>query len=723
MQKIVNGIAKLPEILKELGCRKLFLVIDSSYPFLNIKDAIEALPVEEKVKFSDFTPNPLYEQVCKGIELLKSSTCDAILAVGGGSAIDVAKCIKLAVLAEEGDAAIIPPLVSQRLPIDGSKIPFIAIPTTAGTGSESTHNAVMYYEGAKQTVTNDGILPDYAVLEPSVLKTLPLYQKKCTMMDALCQGIESWWSINSTDESKAYSKKTVELIMANWRKYIFENDDEAAAQIMLAANYGGRAINIAQTTAAHAMSYKITSMYNLPHGHAVALGLPVIWEYMLGNTDKCIDIRGQEYLTDVFKQIAQAMGSNTPIEAVSLFRQMMEEIGLKNPVSENRDEDLTVLSASANPVRLKNNPIELDPDTVYHLNSLIVKEPSKIKVTIAVAVYNVEKFIEKCICSALNQDFDNYEILVVDDRGQDDSIEIVKRIASSHPNGDKLRIYRHEKNSGTGGVRNTCIKEARGEYIFFMDGDDYLAENSIRLLYDAMMEKNADIVMGNHQRVFSDGRIERTSKYKPGYLSSDYAIAQWMKENNTNYYPVALWNKLFKTSFLRDNGFTCVSWHRQEDIYFSLQTAFVVKSIVTIPEVTYYWVQVDGSCTHSEATEWHLKQYLDIFDKSISLYNEKERQITGRYPKELYWIITNRYFWGFVTQNVCSSSLLSKSQKNSYLKHIREITNHIKLSDEYAFWQKMVYCVIISPFPYPLFNLCLKFGSIYYKLRNTFNLF
>ena len=228
MQKIINGIANLPAILKEVGCKKLFLVIDSSYSFLNIKDAIEALPVWEMVKFSDFTPNPFYEQVCNGIKLLKQSQCDTILAVGGGSAIDVAKCIKLAVLAKEGNAAIIPPLVSQRLPIEGAKTPFIAIPTTAGTGSESTHNAVMYYEGAKQTVTNDGVLPDYAILEPSVLKTLPLYQKKCTMMDALCQGIESWWSINSTNESKVYSKKTVELIMANWRKYIFENDDETA---------------------------------------------------------------------------------------------------------------------------------------------------------------------------------------------------------------------------------------------------------------------------------------------------------------------------------------------------------------------------------------------------------------------------------------------------------------------------------------------------------------
>lgn len=367
MQKIVNGISNLPEILKEVGCKKLFLVIDSSYPFLNIKDAIETLSVEEKVKFSDFTPNPLYEQVCNGIELLKSSNCDTILAVGGGSAIDVAKCIKLAVLAKEGNAAIIPPLVSQRLPIDGSKIPFIAIPTTAGTGSESTHNAVMYYEGAKQTVTNDGVLPDYAVLEPSVLKTLPLYQKKCTMMDALCQGIESWWSVNSNEESYEYSRKTVELIMANWRKYIFENDDEAAAHIMLAANYGGRAINITQTTAAHAMSYKITSLYKLPHGHAVAVCLPVVWRYMIDHPEECVDSRGVEYLDIIFNRIAKSMACENPNKAIALFRNMIGEMEINNPTSDKRADDLVTLANSVNPIRLKNNPVRVTKDSAMSL--------------------------------------------------------------------------------------------------------------------------------------------------------------------------------------------------------------------------------------------------------------------------------------------------------------------------------------------------------------------
>lgn len=369
-QKILNGISHLREALE--GATKVFLVCDSSFPFLNIKEDIENMGVPH-VMFSDFTPNPLYEQVCKGIDLFQITKCDTLLAVGGGSAIDVAKCIKLAVLAKEGNSALIPPLVSTRVQCDGSKIPFIAIPTTAGTGSESTHNAVMYYEGAKQTVTNDGVLPDYAVLEPSVLKTLPLYQKKCTMMDALCQGIESWWSVNSTEESYEYSRKTIELIMANWRKYIFENDDEAAKQIMLAANYGGLAINITATTAAHAMSYKITSLYGLPHGHAVAVCLPEIWEYMIGHMDKCIDKRGREYLATIFDKIAKAMGRESPEQAIADFHRMMNEMDLERPESKNRVEEMKILSSSVNPVRLKNNPVELVVNAIYSLYDIIVR--------------------------------------------------------------------------------------------------------------------------------------------------------------------------------------------------------------------------------------------------------------------------------------------------------------------------------------------------------------
>lgn len=363
MQKILIGIDCLGEALK--GSTKVLLVCDSSFPFLSIKDDIERMEVPHVV-FDQFTPNPLYEDVCKGVDLFQNAQCDTILAVGGGSSLDVAKCIKLYCRMEKDKLYL-----EQEYKDTGVKL--IAIPTTAGTGSESTRYAVIYYDGKKQSVTHDSIIPDVAILEPKVLKTLPVYQKKCTMMDALCQGIESWWSVNSTDESKKLSREAVETIMHWWHEYIFENTDASAEAIMHAANLAGQAICITQTTAPHAFSYKITSLYKLPHGHAVAVGLPVIWEYMVSNMDKCIDSRGQEYLAGIFNYIAKAMGCQTTMEAIDKFYQMIDEMEMKNPVAENREEELDILATSVNPVRLKNNPIQLSELAICNLYNQIIK--------------------------------------------------------------------------------------------------------------------------------------------------------------------------------------------------------------------------------------------------------------------------------------------------------------------------------------------------------------
>ena len=362
---LLNGISHLKEVLED--SKKVFLVCDSSFPYLNIKNDIENIGLPHVV-FSDYSSNPVYEDVCKGIDLFQITKCDTILAVGGGSSIDVAKCIKLYCQMSRSKLYL-----EQDYKDTGIKL--IAIPTTAGTGSESTRYAVIYYEGQKQSVTHDSIIPNVSILEPKVLKTLPLYQKKCTMLDALSQGIESWWSVNSTEESYEYSRKAIELIMANWRKYIFESDDKAAANIMLAANFGGRAINITQTTAAHAMSYKITSLYHLPHGHAVAVCLPEIWTYMTDHMDQCLDPRGSEYLKGVFLDISKAVGCENPKEAIGTFRQMMLELEMAHPTAEpsHRTSDIELLSTSVNPVRLKNNPIELNEETIHSLYEVIVK--------------------------------------------------------------------------------------------------------------------------------------------------------------------------------------------------------------------------------------------------------------------------------------------------------------------------------------------------------------
>jgi alcohol dehydrogenase class IV len=253
-----------------------------------------------------------------------------------------------------------------------SGVPLIVVPTTAGTGSESTRYAVIYFEGKKQSVAHDSIIPDYAILEPSLLTTLPLYQKKCTMLDALCQGIESLWSVNSTDESVVFSKIAIDLIMHHWHEYIEQNSAKAAVAIMRAANYAGQAINITQTTAPHAMSYKLTSMYGLPHGHAVALCLPEVWMYMLEHPEKCIDPRGKEHLEFVFEWLGQIMGCDSPYKGLMMFRTIMFSLEMPKPESKNRDVELDILAKSVNPERLRNNPVALEEETIHEIYNRIV---------------------------------------------------------------------------------------------------------------------------------------------------------------------------------------------------------------------------------------------------------------------------------------------------------------------------------------------------------------
>lgn len=370
MQKVItaeNNYIKLDNWIRESKISKLMLVCDSSLQFLNaINDKLAKLDTQI-IRFDDFHPNPLYESVVKGVKLFRNEKCDAIMAIGGGSAIDVAKCIKLYSNmqgdGENGDFL--------KQTITANTIPFLAMPTTAGTGSEATRYAVIYYEDKKQSVSDYSCIPQTVLFDASVLKTLPIYQKKATMMDAFCHAIESFWSVNSTDESKEYSRKAIKLILANMDDYL-SNDENANAKMLKAANIAGKAINITQTTAGHAMCYKLTSLYGIAHGHAAALCVRSLFPYMIENTDKCIDQRGKEFLRMTFDEIANAMDCKTAQSAAKKFAGIVERLGLEVPKMHS-DNDIDILKTSVNPVRLKNNPVELAVDTIEMLYKEILK--------------------------------------------------------------------------------------------------------------------------------------------------------------------------------------------------------------------------------------------------------------------------------------------------------------------------------------------------------------
>lgn len=358
-QVILFGREKIAAALNEVESKRYFLVCDSSFQHLdlNIPDPIAI--------FDSFSPNPLYEDVCNGVKAFNDNRCDAIVAVGGGSTIDVAKCIKLFSKLDSSANYL-------QQTFTDSKIPLIAVPTTAGTGSESTRYAVIYYDDKKQSVTHDSIVPNYAILDHTFLTTLPIYQKKCTMLDALAHGIESLWSINSTDESMLYGKLAIDMIMDYGDGYL-GGDENDAEMIMTAANYAGRAISISQTTAAHAMSYKLTSIYHIPHGHAVALCLPEVWQYILEHPQKCIDTRGTEHLEFILQWLGKLMHCDSAEKGVMMFRAMLFGMELPLLPSKKNEDDLETLTHSVNPIRLKNNPVELDEIEIRRIYEKIIQ--------------------------------------------------------------------------------------------------------------------------------------------------------------------------------------------------------------------------------------------------------------------------------------------------------------------------------------------------------------
>ena len=368
MQKIfeANGeYGLLDSWFNDNDVKSVLLVCGNSIKKHKVYEYFKSLPERLAVKvtfFMDFKPNPLYEDVLLGVEAFHEHGCDTVVAVGGGSAMDVGKCIKLfATLPGSGGNG---EWLGREY--QDNDIHFLAMPTTSGTGSEATTFAVIYYDGAKCNVDHISAIPEAVLMDSSVLKTVPDYHKKATMLDALCHGVESFWSVNSTKESRDYAYRAISMISDNMEDYL-NNTDEGNLAMLKAANLAGKAINISKTTAGHAMCYKITGLFGCAHGHAAALCDRVLYPWMIENVDKCSDKRGREYLADILDKIGIALGCSDAESGALRFNEIFDSLGLDIPGADSLQFD--ILKTSVNVDRLKNHPITLDEyqiDELYH---------------------------------------------------------------------------------------------------------------------------------------------------------------------------------------------------------------------------------------------------------------------------------------------------------------------------------------------------------------------
>lgn len=285
------------------------------------------------------------------------------------------------------------------------------------------------------------------------------------------------------------------------------------------------------------------------------------------------------------------------------------------------------------------------------------------KITIGFPVYNVERYVHRSLKSVLDQTFNDYEVIVVDDCGTDKSMDVIQELISNHPNGKKVRIIKHEQNAGLAEARNTAIKNANSKYIYFLDSDDYISNDALSILYETAEQYQTDAVYGSNYKQENDriwveeGDILPYKEFiKEGEFSA--YLYSTIKDNM----PITVWNILFSTDFLRKNDLLFPSVRYQEDIAFNELYYPCVKKAVFLPNKTYYYIMRSDSLMNKNAR------------KSIGIHEAERAIALCKLIKSFCPKWKNEFFYG----GLCAKTLMKCFYEASgIIKHRKAFTEII----------------------------------------------
>lgn len=336
-----NSLENIKTIVK--NSKKIAVFTDKGIQGAGLLDnVINQLEGVEVVIFNELPAEPTCDEAQKVIDEFKTSNADFIIAVGGGSVMDIAKLASIAITDDYGVRDLL-----DNPQIGVKSIKTLMIPTTAGTGSEATPNSIVAVpeKELKVGIVNEAMIPDYVILDAIMIKNLPFKIAAATGVDALAHAIECFTSKKATPFSDMFALESLELIINNIEEACLNPDAmEAKNNMMLAAFYAGVAITASGTTAVHALSYPLGGKYHIPHGVSNAMMLVPVMKF---NEPVCRPLLAKAY-DRVVKN-----GSETTEEAKSAW--MIEKLGnivekLEIPTSlkeygvDNKDLDVLVES-------------------------------------------------------------------------------------------------------------------------------------------------------------------------------------------------------------------------------------------------------------------------------------------------------------------------------------------------------------------------------------------
>ncbi len=269
--KIIFGMGKMAvinDVLAEMGIERCVLVCDS---FFAAKGR-ELMQSNSRIVdvFSDVEPNPQLSGASQVAKLCRQHDAQAVIGLGGGSSIDTAKFAAATALGEED----IEVYYRGQKPFPAARLKIIAVPTTAGTGSEVTQVSVMNCGEEKMTINNPVFMPTAAVVDPELMLTVPPRVTMITGLDALSHALEGYWSVNNQPLTDIYAIEAVRMVLNNLEKAFLDGSDkEARCNMAYAALLAGLAFGQPKTAGSHACSYPLSMDYHLPHGEACAFTL------------------------------------------------------------------------------------------------------------------------------------------------------------------------------------------------------------------------------------------------------------------------------------------------------------------------------------------------------------------------------------------------------------------------------------------------------------------
>ena len=332
-QNIVVGagsLKRLPELAKNLKKSKAYIISGPHLEKIGMVDkcreALKAAGIESDA-FTQTEGNPSTDTVAKAAEGFKSSNADFIVAFGGGSPLDVAKAV--AVIASYG-GNITDYEGGGKVP--GPVVPMIAIPTTAGTGSEVTAFSVItdHSRNYKLTVVSNYLLPAYAILDPELITTVPKSTAAACGIDAMVHALEAFISKAASPFSDLFAKEALRLIGTSIRDYVLDRSNLAACEAMLTGSlFAGIAFSHARLGDVHAMSHPVSAYFDVAHGVANAVLLPTIVDYNMTYASE-----KYKYIYDCICEKPLDNDSFTPEMLAAEIRVLNDELGIPSSLSE-----------------------------------------------------------------------------------------------------------------------------------------------------------------------------------------------------------------------------------------------------------------------------------------------------------------------------------------------------------------------------------------------------